>query len=76
MKVMICGKGGSGKSAISVLATRLLSKKYYDVYMIDLLLLFMIFVVSRLLCLSALGWFMDSARRLGALELVLYQRKP
>ena len=31
---MICGKGGSGKSAISVLAARLLSKKY-DVYLID-----------------------------------------
>ena len=34
MKIMICGKGGSGKSAISVLAARLLSKKY-DVYLID-----------------------------------------
>jgi len=34
LKVMICGKGGSGKSAISVLAARLLSKKY-DVYLID-----------------------------------------
>jgi len=31
---MICGKGGSGKSVISVLAARLLSKKY-DVYLID-----------------------------------------
>jgi len=31
---MICGKGGSGKSAISVLAARLLSKKY-DIYLID-----------------------------------------
>jgi len=31
---MICGKGGSGKSAISVLAAKLLSKKY-DVYLID-----------------------------------------
>ena len=34
LKIMICGKGGSGKSAISVLAARLLSKKY-DVYLID-----------------------------------------
>ena len=34
MKIMICGKGGSGKSAISVLAARLLSEKY-DVYLID-----------------------------------------
>ena len=34
MKVMICGKGGSSKSAISVLAARLLSKKY-DVYLIE-----------------------------------------
>jgi len=34
MKIMICGKGGTGKSALSVLMARLLSGKY-KVYLID-----------------------------------------
>jgi len=34
LKIMICGKGGTGKSVISVLAARILSKKY-SVYLID-----------------------------------------
>ena len=34
MRIMICGKGGTGKSALSVLMARLLSEKY-KVYLID-----------------------------------------
>lgn len=34
MKIMVCGKGGSGKSAVTVLAARTLSS-YYRVYVVD-----------------------------------------
>ena len=34
MKIMVCGKGGSGKSAVTVLAARVLSKNY-RVYVVD-----------------------------------------
>ncbi|RLI27558.1 ATP-binding protein [Candidatus Bathyarchaeota archaeon] len=34
LKIMICGKGGTGKSVISVLMARILSRKY-NVYLID-----------------------------------------
>ncbi len=34
MKVMICGKGGSGKSALTVLIAKVLSKNY-EVYVVD-----------------------------------------
>lgn len=34
MKIMVCGKGGSGKSALTVLAARILSKSY-RVYVVD-----------------------------------------
>ena len=34
MKIMVCGKGGSGKSVVSVLIAKALSKDY-QVYLID-----------------------------------------
>jgi CO dehydrogenase maturation factor len=34
LKIMVCGKGGSGKSSISVLAARVLPKKH-KVYLLD-----------------------------------------
>ena len=34
IKIMVCGKGGSGKSAVTVLAARVLSKSY-RVYVVD-----------------------------------------
>lgn len=34
MKIMVCGKGGTGKTALTVLIARILSK-YYKVYIVD-----------------------------------------